>query len=169
MTTSYQITARDTGHCLGIYEGATPADAVEELHRDAGYAGSGEAAAALETTVEALRAQLNVREVRIASDDDVAHIVDLMLSDDCSAMIGQYRPVTEANACRALLAGCTEAGYVSCDWSDRAISDELAGRGFADDLDSIDRVRDAYVAQLVADAASEADVEAMIADLEVAS
>jgi hypothetical protein len=169
MTISYQITARDTGHCLGIYEGATPADAVEEMHRDAGYAGSGEAAAALETTVEALRAQLDVREVRVASDDDVAHVVDVMLADDCAAMIAQFRPVTEANACRALLAGCTEAGYVSCDWSDRAISDELAGRGFADDLDTIDRVRDAYVAQLVADAASEADVEAMIADLEVAS
>jgi hypothetical protein len=60
MTISYQITARDTGYCLGIYEGATPADAVEEMHRDAGYAGSGEAAAALETTVEALRAQLDV-------------------------------------------------------------------------------------------------------------
>jgi len=168
--TSYQITARDTGHCFGIYEGCTPADAVEEMHRDAGYAGSGEAAAALETTVEALRAQLDVREVRIPTDDDVAHIVDVMLADDCSAMIAQFRPVTEDNACRALLAASTEAGYVSCDWSDRAISDELAGRGFADDLDTIDRVRDAYVAQLVADAASEADVEAMIADdIEVAS
>ncbi len=60
MMTSYQITARDTGHCFGIYEGATPADAVEAMHRDAGYAGSGEAAAALETTVEALLAQLDV-------------------------------------------------------------------------------------------------------------
>jgi hypothetical protein len=58
--TSYQITARDTGHGLGIYEGATDADAVEAMHRDAGYAGSGEAAAALETTVEALLAQLDV-------------------------------------------------------------------------------------------------------------
>jgi hypothetical protein len=167
--TSYQITARDTGYCLGIYEGATPADAVEAMHRDAGYAGSGEAAAALETTVEALRAQLDVRETCVATDDAIAHIVDLMLSDDCSAMIAQYRPVTEDNACRALLAASTEAGYTSCDWSDRAISEELSSRGFATDLDSIDRVRDAYVAQLVADAASEADVEAMIADLEVAS
>ena len=167
--TSYQITARDTGHCLGIYEGCTPADAVEELHRDAGYAGSGEAAAALETTVEALLAQLDVRETRVATDDAIAHIVDLMLSDDCSAMIAQYRPVTEDNVCRALIAASTEAGYTSCDWSDAAIANGLSDRGYATDLDSIDRVRDAYVAQLVADAASEADVEAMIADLEVAS
>ena len=168
--TSYQITARNTGHCFGIYEGCTPADAVEEMHRAAGYAGSGEAAAALETTVEALRAQLDVREVRVATDDDVAHIVDLMLADDCAALIAQFRPITEDNACRALLAASTEAEYVSCDWSDAAISDELAGRGLATDLDSIDRVRDAYVAQLIADAASEADVEAMLADdVEVAS
>ena len=169
MTTSYQITARDTGHCLGIYEGCTPTDAIEEMHRDAGYAGSGEAAAAQETTVEALRAQLNVREVRVATDADVQHIADMMLADDCAAMIAQFRPVTEDNACRALLAASTEAGYTSCDWSDRAISEELSVRGYATDFDSIDRVRDAYVAQLVADAASEADVEAMIADFEVAS
>jgi hypothetical protein len=169
--TSYQINARDAGHCLGIYEGATDADAVEEMHRDAGYAGSGEAAAALETTVEALRAQLDVREVRVASDDDVAHIVDLMLADDCAALMADRDDVTEDTVCRALRMACTEAGYViACDWSDRAISEELSSRGYATDLDSIDRVRDAYVAQLVADAASEADVEAMLADdLEVAS
>jgi hypothetical protein len=176
MTTSYQITARDTGHCLGIYEGATPADAVEELHRDAGYAGSGEAAAALEMTVEALLAQLDVRETRVASDDDVAHIVDLMISDDCAALIADRDDVTEDNACRELLASCTEADYVSCGWSDRAIIWQMRNAasvsqigGFATDADTIDRVRDAYVTQLVADAASEADVEAMIADLEVAS
>jgi hypothetical protein len=167
--TSYQINARDTGHCLGIYEGATDADAVEAMHVEAGYAGSGEAAAALETTVEALRAQLDVRAVRIATDDDVAHVVDMMLARDCSALLATYRLVREETVCRDLLEHSTEAGYTSCDWSDRAISDELAGRGLATDLDSIDRVRDAYVAQLVADAASEADVEAMIADLEVAS
>jgi len=170
MTTSYQITARDTGHCLGIYEGATPADAVEELHRDAGYAGSGEAAAALEMTVEALRAQLDVRETRVATDDAIAHVVDVMIAADCSAMIATYYLVREHNVCRSLLADSSEAGYTSCDWSDRAISEELSSRGYATDLDSIDRVRDAYVAQLVADAASEADVEAMLADdVEVAS
>jgi hypothetical protein len=167
--TSYEIIARDTGHCLGIYEGCTPADAVEEMHRDAGYAGSGEAAAVLETTVEALRAQLDVREVRIATDNDVARVVDVMLAQDRSAMIANYWLVRGYNVCRALLEDSSEAGYTSCDWSDRAISDKLAGRGLATDLDTIDRVRDAYVAQLVADAASEADVEAMIADLEVAS
>ena len=161
---SYQINERTTGHCFGIYEGATAADAVEELHRDAGYAGSGEAAAALETTVEALRAQLDVVACTVASDDAVALIVDLMLSDDCSAMLADRDDVDEDTVCRALLTATTEAGYTSCDWSDAAISDELAGRGYATDLDSIDRVRDAYVAQLVADAASEADVEAMLAD-----
>lgn len=70
--TSYQITARDTGHCLGIYEGATDADAVEAMHIDAGYAGSGEAAAALETTVEALRADLIVVELELSSRVEVA-------------------------------------------------------------------------------------------------
>lgn len=170
MTISYQITARDTGHCLGIYEGATDADAVEAMHIDAGYAGSGEAAAALETTVEALRAQLDVREVRIPTDDDVQHIVDLMISDDCAALMADRDDVTEDTVCRALRMACTGAGYViACDWSDRAISDELSSRGFATDFVTIDRVRDAYVTQVIADAASEADVEAMIADLEVAS
>ena len=168
--TSYQITARDTGHCLGIYEGATPADAVEAMHIDAGYAGSGEAAAALETTVEALRAQLDVRAVRVATDDDVQHIADVMLAADCSAMLVEHRDVTEDNVSRALLAAATEAGYMACDWSALAVRDELESRGFVADADSIDRVRDTYIAQLVADAASEADVEAMIADdVEVAS
>jgi hypothetical protein len=85
-------------------------------------------------------------------------------------MIATYYLVREHNVCRSLLADSSEAGYTSCDWSDRAISEELSSRGYATDLDSIDRVRDAYVAQLVADAASEADVEAMLADdVEVAS
>ena len=167
--TSYQITARDTGHCFGVYEGCTPSDAVEAMHMAAGYAGSGEAAAALEMTVEALLAQLDVRETRVATDDDVAHIVDVMLSQDCSAMLTDCDDVTEDTVCRAALAARTEDGSVSCDWNNAAIADELKSRGFVANADSIDRVRDAYVAQLVADAASETDVEAMIADLEVAS
>jgi hypothetical protein len=59
---------------------------------------------------------------------------------------------------------------MACDWSALAVRDELESRGFVADADSIDRVRDTYIAQLVADAASEADVEALMADdLEVAS
>jgi hypothetical protein len=167
--TSYQITARDTGHCLGIYEGVTDADAVEAMHVEAGYAGSGEAAAALETTVEALRAQLDVREVRIATDDDVQHVVGTMLADDYDALLVHTQNRSPRTLWRQLLAASTEAGCVSCDWPSRDIGIELLTRGLASTADSIDRVRDAYVAQLVADAASEADVEAMIADLEVAS
>lgn len=168
--TSYQITARDTGHCLGIYEGVTPADAVESMHHDAGYAGSGEAAAALATTVEALRAQLDVRKVRIATDDDVAHVVGTMLADDYDALIVHTQNRSPRTLWRQLLAASTEAECVSCDWSDRAIGLELLTRGLASTPDSIDRVRDAYVAQLVASAASEADAEAMLADdVEVAS
>jgi hypothetical protein len=171
MTISYQIIARDTGHCLGIYEGVTDADAVEAMHIDAGYAGSGEAAAALETTVEALRAQLDVRAVRIATDDDVAHVVGTMLADDYDAMIiHNMKRESPRTVWRRLLAASTEAECVSCDWPARLISLELLTRGLASTPDTIDRVRDAYVAQLIADAASEADVEAMMADdLEVAS
>lgn len=60
--TSYTITNRISGLCLGTYEGATPQEAIEVMRRDAGYADSQAAADALGTTVEALDAELSVEE-----------------------------------------------------------------------------------------------------------
>lgn len=59
MTSSYyRITNRTSGLSLGLYWGETADEAVEAMHREAGYASSEDAAEALGSTVEALRADL---------------------------------------------------------------------------------------------------------------
>lgn len=55
---TYSITNRTSGVALGSYEGASPEQAIDAMHRDAGYVGTEGAADALGTTVEALRAEL---------------------------------------------------------------------------------------------------------------
>lgn len=54
----YQITNRISGHVLGIFEGATAYDAIEAMHRDAGYADTHAAAEALGVTARALVSDL---------------------------------------------------------------------------------------------------------------
>jgi hypothetical protein len=56
----YDITTRAGGQYLGAYDGATEDDAVEALARDAGYHDTAHEAQVLETTPEALRADLIV-------------------------------------------------------------------------------------------------------------
>lgn len=59
---TYTITSKTSGADLGTYEGATAAEAIEAMHRDAGYTSSQDAADALGLTAEQLRADLDVRE-----------------------------------------------------------------------------------------------------------
>ncbi len=60
--TTYQITT-SAGVDLGAYQGATADEAIEAMHRDAGYASSELVAEALGATIDSLRAELTVREV----------------------------------------------------------------------------------------------------------
>ena len=54
----YQLTNRTSGLDLGIYEAPTAYDAIEAMHRDAGYADTHAAAAALGVTARALVSDL---------------------------------------------------------------------------------------------------------------
>ena len=60
---TYRIVSKASGHSLGLYQGRTKAEAVEAMDKAAGYGSSEEAAKALGTTVDALRASLVVTEV----------------------------------------------------------------------------------------------------------
>ena len=63
-TTTYRVWT-EAGVCLGEYEGETPSDAIEALHRDAGYASTAAAAEALGSTAEALRSELRCERVLV--------------------------------------------------------------------------------------------------------
>ena len=54
----YQLTNRTSGLDLGTYEAPTAYDAIETMHKDAGYADIDAAAQALGTTPEALIADI---------------------------------------------------------------------------------------------------------------
>ena len=62
MTAMWQITSK-RGEDMGAHEGATADEAVEAMHRDAGYESSAAAAEALGRTVEELRSELTVEPV----------------------------------------------------------------------------------------------------------
>ena len=64
--TSYNITARKTGHFFGAYEGATAEEAVETYARDAGYDTFAQLAQTLSKSVEEARAELGVVPVAFA-------------------------------------------------------------------------------------------------------
>jgi len=59
----FQIIASGTD--MGTYSAETADIAIETMHRDAGYESSADAATALSTTVEALRAELVVIHAEI--------------------------------------------------------------------------------------------------------
>jgi hypothetical protein len=61
--TTFSITNRSSGLCIGDYAGRDADDAIDAMARDAGYDSQAHAAAALGTTVAALRADLIVVEV----------------------------------------------------------------------------------------------------------
>lgn len=58
--TSYNITARKSGHLFGAYEGATADEAVEAYARDAGYSDFEDLATSLSKSVEEAREELSV-------------------------------------------------------------------------------------------------------------
>lgn len=59
----YEITNRTSGQLLGQYRARDAAEALGALHADAGYRTPGEAAEAIGISVEALDADLEVREM----------------------------------------------------------------------------------------------------------
>lgn len=84
----YLITIRSTAQAMGIYQGASPDEAIQAMSRDAGYASLEAEAQAIATTADELRADLLVELVSVA--DLVDRIADTMVqldrdSGDCSA------------------------------------------------------------------------------------
>lgn len=84
----YLITIRSTAQTMGIYQGASPDEAIQAMSRDAGYASLEDEAQAIATTADELRADLSVELVSVA--DLVDRIADTMVqldrdSGDCSA------------------------------------------------------------------------------------
>jgi len=84
----YLITIRSTAQTMGIYQGASPEEAIQAMSRDAGYASLEAEAQAIATTADELRADLSVEPVAVA--DLVDRIADTMVqldrdSGDCSA------------------------------------------------------------------------------------
>ena len=63
LMTTFSITNRSSGLCIGDYAGRDADDAIDAMARDAGYDSQAHAASALGTTVAALRADLIVVEV----------------------------------------------------------------------------------------------------------
>lgn len=61
----YLITIRSTAQTMGIYEGASPEDAIQAMSRDAGYASLEDEAQSNATTVDELRADLSVKLVPV--------------------------------------------------------------------------------------------------------
>lgn len=61
--TTYRISNRISGADLGIFEGATPLDAIKALSRDCGYRSLEDEADTLGATVEALIAEMRCDEV----------------------------------------------------------------------------------------------------------
>ncbi len=76
----YSITNRTSSLHLGYYPGRTADEALDAFYSDAGYSCRVGAARALETTVEALLADLIVAEYDYA--DDLATLADAMVEDD---------------------------------------------------------------------------------------
>ena len=88
MPMHYLITIRSTAQTMGIYQGASPDEAIQAMSRDAGYAGLEAEAQAIATTADELRADLSVERVPVGYL--IWLIAETMLrldrdSGDCSA------------------------------------------------------------------------------------
>lgn len=117
----YLITIRSTAQTMGIYQGASPDDAIQAMSRDAGYASLEDEAQAIGTTADELRADLSVELVSVA--DLVDRIADVMVHADRHS--GDCSPETLADP---------DAGDAS-DWDARSMAD------VAEDVaDSIGRI-----------------------------
>lgn len=105
----YLITIRSTAQTMGIYEGASPDEAIEAMSRDAGYASLEAEAQDIGTTADEVRADLSVELVRVA--DMIVRIADVMVALDRDS--GDCSPETLADP---------EAGDAS-DWDARSMAD----------------------------------------------
>ena len=105
----YLITIRSTAQTMGIYEGASPDEAIQAMSRDAGYASLEAEAQSNATTADELRADLSVELVSVP--DMVADIADMMVQLDRDS--GDCSPETLADP---------EAGDAS-DWDVRSMAD----------------------------------------------
>lgn len=105
----YLITIRSTAQTMGIYEGASPEDAIQAMSRDAGYASLEAEAQSNATTADELRADLSVEPVAV--QDMVVSIAETMVQLDRDS--GDCSPETLADP---------EAGDAS-DWDVRSMAD----------------------------------------------
>ena len=105
----YLITIRSTAQIMGIYEGASPEEAIQAMSRDAGYASLETEAQSNATTADELRADLSVEPVRVGHL--IGRIADVMVALDRDS--GDCSPETLADP---------EAGDAS-DWDARSMAD----------------------------------------------
>ena len=105
----YLITIRSTAQTMGIYQGASPDDAIQAMSRDAGYASLEAEAQSNATTADELRADLSVEPVAV--QDMVVSIADAMVALDRDS--GDCSPETLADP---------DAGDAS-DWDVRSMAD----------------------------------------------
>lgn len=104
----YLITIRSTSQTMGIYQGASPEEAIEAMSRDAGYASLEAEAQSTGTTADKLRADLSVELVRVGHL--IGRIADVMVHLDRDS--GDCSPETLADP---------EAGDAS-DWDARSMA-----------------------------------------------
>jgi hypothetical protein len=104
----YLITIRSTSQTMGIYQGASPEEAIEAMSRDAGYASLEAEAQSTGTTADKLRADLSVEPVRVGHL--IGRIADVMVHADRHS--GDCSPETLADP---------EAGDAS-DWDARSMA-----------------------------------------------
>jgi len=112
----YLITIRSTAQAMGIYQGASPDEAIQAMSRDAGYASLEDEAQSNATTVDELRADLSVEPVSVP--DLIDRIADVMVHADRHS--GDCLPETLADP---------EAGDAS-DWDARSMAstaEDVAG------------------------------------------
>ena len=137
-TTTYTITNRTSGLCLGAYSASTELDAVQAMAIDAGYASLHGMAVALETTVDALLADLRV--MAVSSQSLEADVADAMIALDCAEI--------DRLETSDVVAAQAADGTLDCEWSDRDIATMLRDAGTADDDAAIAKVRRVYVRRM---------------------
>ena len=128
----YLITIRSTAQTMGIYQGASPDEAIQAMSRDAGYASLEAEAQAIATTADELRADLSVGPVPV--EDLIWRIVSAMLQLD-----------RDSGDCSAETLADPDAGDAS-DWDVRSMAD------IAEDVaDSIGRIVAEQYRELILD------------------
>lgn len=137
-STTYTITNRTSGLCLGAYCASTELDAVEAMAIDAGYASLDRMADALGATVDALLADLRV--MAVSSQSLEADVADALIALDCA----EIDRLETADVVAAQAAD----GTLDCEWSDRDIATMLRDAGTSDDDAAIAKVRRIYIRRM---------------------